>query len=80
MHYKDPNQNQKMENKIFGAKTFILRSLKSHNTKNETLRTIIGINPLNTKNWIKRLRGSLIMKLFTKNESFLILRGKKKVL
>jgi hypothetical protein len=49
MHYKDPNQNHKMENKIFGAKTFILCSLKSHNTKNETLRTIIGINPLNTK-------------------------------
>ncbi len=39
MHYKDPNQNHKMENKIFGAKTFILYSLKSHNTKNEVLRT-----------------------------------------
>ncbi len=53
MHYKDPNQNHKMENKIFGAKTFILYSLKSHNTKNEVLRTNHWNKPPKTqKNWI----------------------------
>jgi hypothetical protein len=50
MHYKDPNQNHKMENKFFGAKTFILCSLKSHNTKNETLNNNhFLINPLKHK-------------------------------
>ncbi len=56
MCYKDPNQNHKMENKIFGAKTFILCSLKSHNTpkKKGDFKNIHWNKPLNTKkkNWI----------------------------